>query len=81
MEAKHLAGAFIVPVPQVLDTVLVLNLKVFRMGSGDRFSGQSLHLVMIIHIEWHRHVLLISRMVRAQVWIERVEDTKRQQVR
>src|SRR6266702_2089491 len=36
---------------------------------------------MSIHIEWHCHILLISRIVRAQVWIERVEDTKRQQVR
>jgi len=40
-EAKHLAGAFIVPVLQVLYTVLVLNLKVFRVGSGDRGARQA----------------------------------------
>src|SRR5260370_36854733 len=66
-EAKHLAGAFIIPVPQVLDSVLVLNLKVFRVVSGDPFSGQSLHIAMSIHIEWHCYVLLLSRIVRAQV--------------
>src|SRR5258708_12582990 len=60
---KYLASAFILPVPQVLYPVLVLNLKIFRVSTGDRFTGQSLHFMVSIHIERHRKVLL-STMIK-----------------
>src|SRR5438067_12633815 len=52
-EAEHLARPLVEPVLQVLDAVPVLNLQISLVGARDRFRGQSVKLVMVIHEEWH----------------------------
>src|SRR5215207_5091625 len=50
-EAKDFPCAFIEPVLQVFRAMLVLSLKVFRMGTRNGLSRQSVHMLVNIQIE------------------------------
>ena len=48
-KAEDLARLLVEPVPMVLDPVLVLDLFVLSVGVCDRFSGQPLHVLVVVH--------------------------------
>jgi hypothetical protein len=47
------AFAFVVPIFQVLNAMLVLDLEVLLVGFGEFFGSNSFHVSVNIHIEWH----------------------------
>src|SRR5260221_2304341 len=51
-EAKNCASAFI-PVPQVLDPVLLLNGEIAGGSTSSRFSRQPFHVTVNVHVECH----------------------------
>src|SRR5258707_8273955 len=57
-QAKDRARAFIIPVPQVLDPVLLLNFEVPCVSPSGCFSRQPFHLTMDVHVECHNVRLL-----------------------
>jgi len=75
-ETDDLATAFIDPVRQVLDAMLMLGLKVALMGLCDCFGSQSVHLVVDIHEEWHEPSLLRSWWSLCGTWANGVRRTQ-----
>src|SRR5215216_1483762 len=52
-KAEDLARLLVVPVPVILDPVLVLDFKVLLVGLGHRLCAQPFHSLVVIHKEWH----------------------------
>ena len=52
-QAEDLAALLVVPVPVVLDSVLILNFEVLLVGLGHRLCGQPFHAPVVVHKEWH----------------------------
>src|SRR5829696_3064002 len=52
-KAEDLARLLVVPVPVILDPVLVLDFKILLVGLGHRLYGQPFHPLMVVHEEWH----------------------------
>src|SRR5438874_13444652 len=59
-QAKHCAAAFIEPVLQVIDPVLLLNVEVSRVRTCDRFPCQPFNLTVNVHVKCHDVHLLSS---------------------
>src|SRR5207249_593208 len=65
-ETKDLAGSLVVPVSNVVHSVLVLESQVLLVGVGNRNAGQSLNLVVNVEIQRHDDLLM------AWIWRQRV---------
>src|ERR1700730_1330316 len=66
-QAEHRTRAFVEPVFEVLDPVLRLNFQVSLVGAGDGISGETVDLVMVIHVQRHVGYLLTRDLVRERL--------------
>src|SRR6266850_7904196 len=62
-ETEDLARALVVPVAQIADAVLVLDLEILLMRVPQRLSLQSVDLVVHVEIEWHRSPFATRRPI------------------
>ena len=53
-QTEYLAAALVEPILEVLDPMRSLDLQVTLMRAHDRLRGQSLNLVVLIHVQWPR---------------------------
>src|SRR5262249_54572574 len=60
-QTEDLARALVVPVAQVADAVLVLDLEILLMRVPDRLGVESVDLVVHVEIKWHRSPLAPRR--------------------